>query len=65
MLEFGQWEYQGRHGEFEPDKVQYSTPKCFDRLFLIRAIETQKFGKDQTVAALKSVVEFSALEYKF
>ena len=28
---------QGRHGEFEPGKVQFSTPKCFDQLFLIRA----------------------------
>ena len=26
---------QGRHGEFEPGKVQYSTPKYFDWLFLI------------------------------
>ena len=28
---------QGRHGEFEPDKAQYSTPNFFDQLFLIRA----------------------------
>ena len=28
---------QGCHDEFEPGKVQYSTPKFFDRLFLIRA----------------------------
>jgi hypothetical protein len=28
---------QGRHGEFEPGKAQYSTPNFFDRLFLIRA----------------------------
>ena len=28
---------QGRHGEFEPGKVQYSTPNFVDRLFLIRA----------------------------
>ena len=27
---------QGRHGEFEPGKAQYSTPNCFDQLFLIR-----------------------------
>ena len=27
---------QGHHGEFEPGNVQYSTPKIFDRLFLIR-----------------------------
>ena len=27
---------QGRHGEFEPDKVQYSTQNFFDRLCLIR-----------------------------
>ena len=25
---------QGRHGKFEPGKVQYSTPNFFDRLFL-------------------------------
>ena len=29
--------WQGRHGEFKPGKVQYSTPKFFDQLFLIRA----------------------------
>ena len=28
---------QGRHGEFEPGKAQYSTPSFFDRLFLTRA----------------------------
>ena len=28
--------YQRRHGEFEPGKAQYSTPNCFDQLFLIR-----------------------------
>ena len=28
---------QGRHGEFEPGKSQYSTPNFFDQLFLIRA----------------------------
>ena len=28
---------QGRHGEFEPGKAQYSTPNFFDQLFLIRA----------------------------
>ena len=28
---------QGRHDEFEPGNVQYSTPKFFDWLFLIRA----------------------------
>ena len=27
---------QGRHGEFEPGKAQYSTPNLFDQLFLIR-----------------------------
>ena len=29
--------YQGHHGEFEPGKVQYSTQKFFDWLFLMRA----------------------------
>ena len=29
--------FQGRHGEFEPGKVQYSTPKILYRLFLIGA----------------------------
>ena len=28
---------QGRHGEFEPGKVQYSTTNFFDLLFLIRS----------------------------
>ena len=32
---------QGRHGEFEPGKAQYSTPNLFDRLIL----ETQNLGK--------------------
>ena len=27
---------QGRHGKFDPDKAQYSTPNFFDLLFLIR-----------------------------
>ena len=44
---------QGRHGEFEPGKVQYSTQNFFDRLFLIRA--TQNLGKDQTLPALPAV----------
>ena len=26
--------YQGRHGEFEPDKAQYSTQNFFDQLLL-------------------------------
>ena len=33
---------QGRHGEFEPGKVQYSTPNFFDRLYLIRAYWSPK-----------------------
>ena len=28
---------QGRQGEYEPGKAQYSTPNIFDQLFLIRA----------------------------
>ena len=46
---------QGRHGEFEPGKAQYSTPNSFDRLFLIRAYwnstETQNLGKAQALGA--------------
>ena len=30
---------QGRHGEFEPGKAQYSTPIFFDQLFLIRVLK--------------------------
>ena len=32
---------QGRHGEFEPGKAQYSSPNFFD-WFLIRAYKTPK-----------------------
>ena len=32
----GLFTIQGRHGEFEPGKVQYSTTNFFDRLFPIR-----------------------------
>ena len=40
---------QGRHGEFEPGKAQYSTPIFFDRLFLIRPIENQNLGNAQAM----------------
>ena len=51
---------QGRHSEFEPDKVQYSTKKFFDGLFLIRAYwklkpKIQNLGKDQTLPAFPAV----------
>ena len=29
---FSYMTFQGRHGEFEPGKAQYSTPNIFDRL---------------------------------
>ena len=49
--------YQGRHGEFEPGKVQYSTPNFFHLFFSYKSvlIETQNLGKDQTLAALAAV----------
>ena len=46
---------QGRHSEFEPDKVQYFTPKFFDRLFLIRAYWNPNLGKAQALGALPAV----------
>ena len=46
---------QGRHGEFEPGKVQYSTPNFFDRLFLIRAYWNPNLGKAQALGALPAV----------
>ena len=50
---------QGRHGEIEPGKVQYSTPKFFDRLFLIRAYWNQNLGKDQTLPAFPAVADLT------
>ena len=44
--------YQGRHGEFEPGKVQYSTPKFFDQLFLIRAYWNPKSRQGPNLACL-------------
>ena len=47
---------QGLHCVFEPGKVQYSTPKFFDRLFLTRAnLNSQNLGKDQTLPAFPAV----------
>ena len=51
--------YQGRHGEFEPDKALYSTPKFFDRLFLMRAYWNPKFRKAR---ALEALVAMAALQ---
>ena len=49
------YQVQGRHGEFEQDKAQHSTPNFFDRLFLIRVIEIQNLGKVQALGALVGV----------
>ena len=46
---------QGRHGEFEPGKAQYSTPIFFDRLFLIRAYENPKFGQGPGLGGLPAL----------
>ena len=50
-------EVQHCHRKFEPDKAQYSTPKFFDRLFLIRALisfnASQNFCFFENVAKLK------------
>ena len=46
---------QGRHGEFKPDKAQYSTPNFFDRLFFIKVYWTQNLGKVQALGALPAV----------
>ena len=48
---------QGRHGEFEPGKVQYSTQNILTSCFLLYLfrIETQNLGKDQTLPALPAV----------
>ena len=43
---------QGRHGEFELGKVQYSTPNFFDRLFLIRAYFKPKSRQGPNLACL-------------
>ena len=54
---------QRRHGEFEPDKAQYSTPNFFDRLFLKGHIETQNLGKAQpTLVALPAVEALGTTE---
>ena len=44
--------YQGRHGEFEPGKVQYYTPIFLTSCFLQERIETQNLSKDQSLTAL-------------
>ena len=46
---------QGRHGEFEPGKVQYSTPIFFWLVVFYKRIETQNLGKDQSLASLAVV----------
>ena len=46
-MELITYNLQGYHGEFEPGKVQYSTPK--------ERIEAQNLGKDQTLAALAAM----------
>ena len=43
---------QGRHGEFEPGKAQYSTPIFFHQLFLIRAYDNPKSGQSWGLPAL-------------
>ena len=40
------------HGEFVPDKAQYSTPNFFDRLFLIRAYWNPKFRQGPGLGGL-------------
>ena len=46
--------YQGRHGEFEPDKALYSTPNFFDWLFLIRAYWNPKSRQGPGLGGLAS-----------
>ena len=48
---------QGRHGhgEFEPGKAQYSTPKFLTGCFLYEHIETQNLGKAQALGALPAM----------
>ena len=55
---------QGRHGEFEPGKAQYSTPNFFDRFFLYEHIETQNLGKAQAFGALPSVAPLLYFEIR-
>ena len=45
---------QGRHGEFEPGKAQYSTPNIFDRLFLIRVYWNPKSRQGPGLGGLAS-----------
>ena len=45
---------QGRHGEFEPGKVQYSTPKFFDCLFLMGPVSYKSVLKPKIQARTKS-----------
>ena len=45
---------QGRHGEFELDKAQYSTPNFFDRFFLIRAYWNPKSREEPALGDLAS-----------
>ena len=54
---------QGRHGEFEPGKAQYSTPIFWPVVSYksILIIEIQNLGKVQALGALPAV---SALKVK-
>ena len=45
---------QGRHGEFESGKAQYSTPIFFDRLFLIRVYLNPKSRQGPGLGGLAS-----------
>ena len=45
---------QGRHGEFEPGKAQYSTPNFFDRLFLIKEYSNPKSRQGPGLGGLAS-----------
>ena len=46
---------KGRHGEFEPGKAQYSTPKFLTSCFLYERTEAQNLGKAQALGTLPAV----------
>ena len=55
---------QGRHGEFEPGKAQYSTPIFFDQLFFIRVYWNSKSRQGLGLGALPAVAALAHMYWE-
>ena len=55
MRQIPECSIQGRQGEVESDKAQYSTPFFLTSCFLLEGVETQNLGKAQALGALLAV----------